>query len=99
LFNYQAVLFDKFKNHYPFLEELTPFINGISTDEYLKVLEEAICNNHPKANVVLLEIEPEKQNTKIDFYYCRRDIGIPIVCVTDVIKKENNFFTKMILEK
>ena len=94
LFNYQHILYDKFKNHYPFMEELTPFINGISNEEYLKIIEEAICNNHPKENVVLLEIEPEKQNTKIDFYYCRRDIGIPIVCVTDIIKKGKQLFYK-----
>ncbi|MBC7643429.1 MAG: hypothetical protein H7174_14030 [Flavobacterium sp.] len=94
LFNYQSILYDKFKNHYPFLENLSPFINGISTDEYMSILEEAICNNHSKENVVLLEIEPEKQNTKIDFYYCSRDIGIPIVCVTDIIKKGNQVFYK-----
>ena len=42
--------------------------------------------------MVLLEIEPEKQNTKIDFYYCNRDIGIPIVCVTEVVKKGKQLF-------
>ena len=94
LYNYQSVLYDKFKNHYPFLEQLTPFINGISTDEYMSILEDAICNKHPKENVVLLEIEPEKQNTKIDFLYCRRDIGIPIVCVTEIIKKGKQLFYK-----
>lgn len=92
LYNYQYVIYDKFKKIYPFLEELTPFINGISPDEYIAILEEVICNNHPKENVILLEIEPEKQNTKIDFYYCRRDIGIPIVCVTEIIKKGNQLF-------
>ena len=66
---------------------MTPFINDIEPQEYLDILEEVICNNHPKENVILLEIEPEKQNTKIDFYYCQRDIGIPIVCVTELIKK------------
>ena len=94
LYNYQSVLYDKFKNHYPFLEQLTPFINGISTDEYMSILEDAICNKHPKENVVLLEIEPEKQNTKIDFLYCRRDIGISIVCVTEIIKKGKQLFYK-----
>ncbi len=94
LFNYQNILYDKFKNHYPFMEELTPFINGISCDEYLSIVEEAICNNHQNENVILLEIEPEKQNTKIDFYYCKRDIGIPIVCVTEIIKKGNQLFYK-----
>ena len=92
LYNYQYVIYDKFKKIYPFLEELTPFINGITPEEYINILEEVICNNHPKENVILLEIEPEKQNTKIDFYYCRRDIGIPIVCVTEIIKKGNQLF-------
>lgn len=94
LYNYQFNLYEKFKNHYPFLSELTPFINDITPQEYLDTLEEVICNNHPKENVILLEIEPEKQNTKIDFYYCRRDIGIPIVCVTEIIQKGQQLFYK-----
>jgi hypothetical protein len=81
LYNYQAHLYEKFVNQYPFLSELTLF-NGLSTQEYLKIIDEVICN-HPKDNVILLEIEPEKQNTKIDFDYCKKDIGIPIICVTD----------------
>ena len=94
LFNYQNNLYEKFKKHYPFLSELSPFINGISNQEYLSILEDVICNNHPKENVILLEIEPEKQNTKIDFYYCQRDLGIPIVCVTEIIKIGKQLFYK-----
>ncbi|CAM4090849.1 hypothetical protein [Flavobacterium weaverense] len=92
LYNYQINLYEKFKNHYPFLEELTPFINGISAEEYHDIIEEVICNNHPKENVILLEIEPEKQNTKIDFYYCNKDIGIPVVCVTELTKKGKQLY-------
>lgn len=92
LFNFQINLYEKFKAHYPFLKELTPLINPMGSGEYNALLEEVICNNHPKENVILLEIEPEKQNTKIDFYYCRRDIGIPIVCVTELIKKGKQLF-------
>ena len=33
LFNYQYVLYDKFKKYYPFLEALTPFINDISSED------------------------------------------------------------------
>ena len=94
LYNYQTNLYDKFINQYPFLNKLTPFFNGINSQEYLKIIKEVICNHHPKENVVLLEIEPEKQNTKIDFYYCKRDIGIPIVCVTELIKKGRQLFYK-----
>ncbi|WP_366183441.1 hypothetical protein [Flavobacterium ovatum] len=92
LFNYQNNLFEKFTNQYPFLSEFSPFVNKITNDEYLKTLEEVICNGHPKENVILLEIEPEKQNTKIDFYYCKRDLGVNFVCVTEVIKKDNQLF-------
>ena len=94
LYNYQFNLYEKFKNHYPFLKDFTPFINDVTPQEYLEILEEIICNNHPKENVILLEIEPEKQNTKIDFYYCRRDLGIPIVCVTEILKKGKKLFYK-----
>jgi hypothetical protein len=96
LYNYQINLYEKFRKHYPFLNELTPFINNINTEEYLEILKEVICNHHPEENVILLEIEPEKQNTKIDFLYCHKDIGIPIVCVTDVIKKGKQLFYKNI---
>ena len=94
LYNFQYELYGKFKKQYPFLENLTPYIDGLSDEEYSKLIEEAICNHLPKENVILLEIEPEKQNTKIDFYYCKRNIGIPIVCVTDVEKIGNKLYYK-----
>ena len=94
LFNFQNHLSRKFENHYPFLSELTPFLNGLTQETYLELIEDVICNNHPKENVILLEVEPEKQNTKIDFYYCHRDIGIPVVCVTDLYQKGKQLFYK-----
>ena len=94
LFNFQNHLSQKFANHSPFLSELTPFLNGLTQETYIQLIEEVICNNLPKENVILLEVEPEKQNTKIDFYYCHRDIGIPIVCVTELYQKGKLLFYK-----
>jgi hypothetical protein len=94
LFNFQNHLSKKFVNHYPFLSELTPFFNGLNQESYLKLIEEVICNGLPKENVILLEVEPEKQNTKIDFYYCHRDLGIPIICVTELYQKGKQLFYK-----
>ena len=92
VFNFQFNLFRKFQNHYRFLSELTPYLSGMDEETYLKKLREVVLNGHETNEVVLLEIEPENQNTKIDFYYCRRDLGIPIVCVTDVIKEGDKLF-------
>jgi hypothetical protein len=94
LFNFQYHLSQKFVSHYPFLSDLTPFLNGLTPTSYLKLIEEVICNDFPKEHVILLEIEPEKQNTKIDFYYCHSDIGIPIVCVTELYQKGKQLFYK-----
>lgn len=92
LFNFQLHLSEKFNTIYPFTSLLTPFFNGLSKEDYLAILEEVICNGVPKENVVLLEIEPEKQNTKIDFYYCQKDLNIPIVCVTQVYEEGNQLY-------
>ena len=92
LYNFQYNLAEKFVKHYPFLSDLTPFFNGISKDDYLQIVEDAICNHLPKENVILMEIEPEKQNTQIDFNYCERDFGIPVICVTQVIKRGKQLF-------
>jgi hypothetical protein len=94
LFNFQYHLSKKFVSHYPFLSELTPFFGGLNHESYLKLIAEVICNDLPKENVILLEIEPEKQNTKIDFYYCHRDIGIPVICVTELSQRGKLLFYK-----
>ena len=96
LYNFQSNLSKKFIKQYPFLSELTPFFNDLDFDSYAKLIEEVITNGFPKENVILLEIEPEKQNTKIDFYYCHKEIGIPIVCVTELFEKGNQLFYKNI---
>ncbi|SFT85983.1 hypothetical protein SAMN04489724_2382 [Algoriphagus locisalis] len=94
IFNFQFNLYQKFQNQYPFIAELTPYLSGMDGEAYLEKFKEVVFNGHDTSEVILLEIEPEKQNTKIDFYYCRRDLGISVVCVTDVIKEGNQLFYK-----
>lgn len=94
IFNFQFNLYQKFQKQYPFIGELTPYLSSMDADKYLEKLSEVLFNGHDESEVVLLEIEPEKQNTKIDFYYCRRDLGIPVICVTDVLKEGDQLFYK-----
>ncbi len=92
IFNFQFNLFRKIQKFYPFVSELTPYLSDIDEDSYLEKLKAVILKDHDPSEVVLLEIEPEKQNTKIDFYHCQQDLGIPIVCVTEVIKEGTQLF-------
>jgi hypothetical protein len=45
-------------------------------------------------NVVLLEIQPEKQKTKIDFSITESLFGITTVCISDVVQEGRNLFYK-----
>jgi hypothetical protein len=94
IFNFQPHVYKKFTKVYPFLSELSPYLNGLDEEDYYFLLRKTILNGNEPKHVILLEIEPEKQNTKIDFYYCKRDLGIPIVCVTEVIKRGDKLYYK-----
>ncbi|MBA4299013.1 hypothetical protein SAMN03080617_04015 [Algoriphagus alkaliphilus] len=92
IFNFQFNLYRKILKYYPFLSSVSPYPDGVDDTVYLSLLKEVVFGRFAPNEVVLLEIEPENQNTKIDFYYARRDLGIPIVCVSDVIKEGQQLF-------
>ncbi|GMQ26585.1 hypothetical protein Aoki45_32680 [Algoriphagus sp. oki45] len=92
IFNFQFNLFRKVQKYYPFLGEYSPYPDGMDEEKYLQKLKEVVLGDHLPKEVVLLEIEPEKQNTKIDFYYAKRDLGIPVVCVTEVLKEGKRLY-------
>lgn len=92
IFNFQFNLFRKIQKFYPFLSEMTPYPLGMTEEHYLEMLRGVIFGKWQPEEVVLLEIEPEKQNTKIDFYYAQRDLGVKILCVTEVLKEGKKLF-------
>ena len=94
IFNFQQNLYKKFVETYPFLSEFTPYLNGQTEENYLNTLRKIVLNGHEPQQVVLLEVEPDLQNTNIDFSYAQRDLGIAIVCITQVIKRGNLLFYK-----
>ncbi|OOG77176.1 hypothetical protein [Algoriphagus sp. A40] len=94
IFNFQFNLYRKILKYYPFLNNLSPYPDGMDEMAYFEILKRVILGDFDPEEVVLLEIEPEKQNTKIDFYYATRDLGLPGVCVTSVKKVGNQLFYK-----
>jgi len=92
IFNFQFNLYRKILKYYPFLSELSPYPAEVDESGYLAILKEVVLGKYSPNEVVLLEVEPEKQNTKIDFYYAKQDLGIPIICVTEVIKDGKKLF-------
>jgi hypothetical protein len=92
LFAYQIFHDQITRKHFQIPENYSPYLNGFDQSSYSKLLKEIILGNHHAENVVLLEILPHQQKTKIDFY-CTTDVtGIPVVCLTELIQEGMDLF-------
>ncbi len=61
-------------------------------DTYVQKLKDVIAGSSNPENVILLEIEPEKQKTRIDFACCEKWLGVKPVCITKIIKEQKDLF-------
>jgi len=86
LYGYQYFFERKIRNHFDIPENFTTYFNGITPDKYVDMLRDVIVGEADPANVILLEIEPEKQKTRIDFAATEKLLGVNEVCISDVIK-------------
>jgi hypothetical protein len=60
----------------------SPYLNDYNKETYLQLLKDIIVGNHNVDEVVLLEIFPEQQKTRIDFYATKDLLGVEMLCLT-----------------
>lgn len=94
LFGYQVHLDDAMRSTYEIPAPYTAYYNGLNKNTYLQKLQSVIVGNHDPKHVVLLEIKPHTQKTRIDFYCTAAYTGIAIVCITEIIREGNTLFYK-----
>ena len=94
LFGFQAYYPKILEKHFDIPQNFSSYLNGYNESSYLKFLHEIILNDHDPENVILLEIKPHKQKTRIDFYCTQDYLKIPIVCLTDLIQDGKKIFYK-----
>lgn len=92
LFGYQVWQDEVTRRNFTIPEGYSPYLNGFDRDSYVKLLKEVVLGSHAPENVILLEILPHEQKTKIDFYCTSEYTGIPIVCLTELIQEERKLF-------
>ncbi len=61
------------------------YLNGYTKETYIQLLKDIILGDLDPENVILLEIFPEQQKTRIDFYCTEQLLGIKMVCLTKLI--------------
>ncbi len=94
LFCYQPFLAKAYLKHYPNLPKngYHYFLGGHTEETYFETLREVIVGDENPENVILMEIFPEAQKTRIDFWATQQALGIEVVCMTKVIKEGKQLF-------
>lgn len=67
LYGYQAFFNDKIRKHFEIPENFQSYFSGHNLNSYQEILKQTIVGNENPENVILLEIHPEEQKTRIDF--------------------------------
>ena len=92
LYFFQQDLADTYKAHFELPESMSPLFEGLNTEGYYNLLKDIMVGDSQPENVILLEVEPEKQNTQIDFWATAKRLGIKVLCLTKVIKVGRQLF-------
>ena len=92
LYCYQALLARNFRRFFFVPEGWTSYFSHLDEGGYLNLLRQVIVGSHDPREVILLEFQPEKQKTRIDFYCTEKWFGVRPVCVTRVIQRGRHIF-------
>lgn len=92
LYCFQSLLNDSYRENFDIPSSFTPFLSGLNKQTYIEHLKKIIVGKHKPENVILLEIEPDKQNTAIDFYGCSQLLGIKVLDLNDLKKEGRDLY-------
>jgi hypothetical protein len=94
LMYYQPFLGKAFLENYPNLNKdgFHYFLSGLDEKQYKEEVRELIMAGENPENVILMELFPEKQKTRIDFWATRKELGIEVVCITKIIKEGRKLY-------
>ncbi|PYK40524.1 MAG: hypothetical protein DME49_00315 [Verrucomicrobia bacterium] len=93
LFGFQLLVLHCLRKAYPAIpRNWTSSFGGIKDHAYVELLRRTIIADANPENVILLEIEPEKQKTRIDFAATETLLDIRSVCLTKIKKRGRQLF-------
>ena len=92
LFAYEIYVDQVTRRHFDIPANYSAYLGGFEEETYIQLLKETILGTHQPENVILLEILPHQQKTRIDFYCTTDYVGIPVVCLTELIQEGKKLF-------
>lgn len=92
LYFFQEAVAMAYRKYFDIPETMLHRFGGLDEAAYREKLRSVIIGDCDPENVILLEIQPEKQVTAIDFFVAKKWLGIEPVCITKVIKEGRKLY-------
>ena len=92
LFGFQVYYPEVLRRHFDIPSNFSHYLDGYNKDSYIEDLKQVIVDGMNPENVILLEIRPHEQKTRIDFYCTRDYLGIQPVDLTELIQEGRKLF-------
>jgi hypothetical protein len=92
LFGFQVLNDEKVREHFNVPQGFDSYLGGFDRTSYIDLLRRMLLGDEKPDNVVLLELFPHQQKTKIDFYCTEDYTGVRPISLTDVIREGQQLF-------
>lgn len=94
LYFYQHAIAGLYRKHFEIPTSFNHLFSDYDPESYRDLLKDVILGNEDPRHVVLIDIEPLKQNTQIDFHVSAHEIGIKVLCVSELFQKDRRLYYK-----
>jgi hypothetical protein len=91
LYAYQLVMEQIYAREFE-LKGMSCLLSNLREADYLSHFKKAVLGDHDPENIVLMEIEPEKQKTYPDFLCTEKFTGVKAVCITTIKKRGRKLY-------
>jgi hypothetical protein len=92
LYFFQHLLAESYRKHFDIPEDFHHLFGGLDNAGYINLMREVIVGDSKPENVILLEVEPEKQNTRIDFWGTQKHLGIKVLCLSKLKREGRDLY-------
>lgn len=92
IFGFQTHVSETYRRHFLLPADWSSYFSVADQAGYVAELKRVILGGEAPEQVILLEIFPEKQKTRVDFAVTEALIGVRAVCLTKIVKEGRNLF-------
>ena len=92
IFGFQYLLSSLYQKHFLIPDDYEFMFNNYDRKSYIEALRKLVVGEEKIENVILLEIFPETQKTRVDFEVTKNLIGVKAVCLTKIIKEGRKLY-------